>query len=108
MSRRRIIFFAIFGLYHLLVLFFTSYIDIQKQDLSVLTRLYGFIYLFKYGAFLGLALLAVDFIWSWVALRVTRQELEMLNGEVIDLKAKVYDLQKGIQPTVNKDSDTGA
>lgn len=104
MSRRRVIFFAIFGLYHLLVLLFTSYIDIQKQDLGVLTRMYGFIYLFKYGAFLGLLLLAVDFIWSLIAQRATRQEMEVLKGEVMKLKAKVYDLQKGTQPLINKDS----
>lgn len=108
MSRRRIIFFAIFGFYHLLVLLFTSYIDIQKQDLSVLTRMYGFIYLFKYGAFLGLVLLIVDFLWSWIAHRANRQELEILNGEVVDLKAKVYDLQNSVQPEANKNADPDA
>ena len=108
MSRRQIIFFVIFGFYHLLVLLFTSYIDMQKQDLSVLTRLYGFIYLFKYGAFLGLVLVAIDFIWTWMANRASRKQLETLTSEVIDLKARVYDLQKDIQPAANKDTDTSA
>ncbi|HEY5690860.1 MAG TPA: hypothetical protein VIS49_05330 [Cyclobacteriaceae bacterium] len=98
MKKRRLIFFAIFGVYHLIILIFTSYIDAQKQDFGVLTSLYSYLHLFKYGAALGLVLLAIDFIWSWRINILTNRESESLNFEINNLKAKVYDLQEASKP----------
>lgn len=107
MNKRRVIFFAIFGVYHLIVFIFTSYIDVQKSDLGVLTSMYKFIYLFKYGAFLGIALFLVDFIWAWRETRTFSKEQEVLKFEVNNLKAKVYDLQEAskIKPEPDSESD---
>ncbi len=98
MNKRRVIFFVIFGVYHLIILLFTSYIDAQKQDLGVLTRMYGSLHLFKYGAILGLLLFATDFIWSWRFTKSVVKEQEAMKFEINNLKAKVYDLQEAGKP----------
>jgi len=94
MNKRRIIFFTIFGVYHLIVFIFSSYIDVQKSDLGVLTSLYKYIFLFKYGAFLGIALFLIDFIWTWREIKHVSRESDSLKFEINNLKAKVYDLQE--------------
>lgn len=106
MNKRRLIFFAIFGVYHIIILIFTSYIDAQKQDLGVLTSLYGYLHLFKYGAALGLLLLAIDFIWSWRVNMMANRESESLNFEINNLKAKVYDLQEASKPQPKPDTES--
>lgn len=106
MNKRRIIFFAIFGVYHLVILIFTSYIDAKKQDLSVLTSMYSFLHLFKYGAMLGLILFATDFIWNWIDNRAIAKEKEAFEFEINNLKAKVYDLQESTKPKPESDSES--
>lgn len=103
MNKRRLIFFAIFGVYQIIILIFTSYIDAQKQDLGVLTSLYGYLHLFKYGATLGIILLLVEFIWSWRITMLANKESEALNFEINNLKAKVYDLQEAAKPQPETD-----
>ncbi len=106
MNKRRLIFFTIFGVYHLILFIFTSYIDVQKSDLGVLTSMYKFIYLFKYGAFLGIALFLVDLIWAWREAKVFTKDQEALKFEVNNLKAKVYDLQEAAKIKPEPDSDS--
>ena len=108
MNKRRVIFFVIFGVYHLIILVFTSYVDAQKQDLGVLTSMYGWLHLFKYGAVLGLILFAIDFIWSWRLTKSSEKEQEALSFEINNLKAKVYDLQEANkpQPEPNPESES--
>ena len=106
MNKRRIIFFAIFGVYHLVVFIFTSYIDVQKSDLGVLTSLYKYIFLFKYGAFLGIALFITDFIWNWREARMSTKESDTLKFEINNLKAKVYDLQEEAKSVSVSKSDS--
>lgn len=105
MNKRRVIFFTIFGVYHLIILVFTSYIDAQKQDLGVLTSMYGWLHLFKYGAILGLVLFAIDFIWSWRLTKSSEKEQESLTFEINNLKAKVYDLQEANKPQPEPDPE---
>ena len=110
MNKRRVIFFAIFGVYHLIVFVFTSYIDAQKSDLGVLTSMYKFIHLFKYGALLGIGLFMTDFIWSWKNSIDSNKEKDGLKFEINNLKAKVYDLQEGAkapvpEPDTNNDQE---
>ncbi len=113
MNKRRVIFFTIFGVYHLIIFVFTSYIDAQKQDLGVLTSMYGVLHLFKYGAALGLILFATDFIWSWKDKRTFEKSSSEAADEIKNLKAKVYDLQEAKKvesapaPTTPPDSETG-
>lgn len=94
MNKRRRIFFAIFGAYHLIILFFVIYIDSNKEDFGILSQLYSKISLMKYGAVLGILLFVIDLIWWWLEGRTVKQEQETLRHENNTLKAKVYDLQQ--------------
>ena len=109
MTKRRVIFFTIFGVYHVLILIFTSYIDAQKQDFGVLSRMYGFLHLFKYGAILGIILFVIDFVWSWRLNKSAEKNEETLSFEINNLKAKVYDLQESSKvPTVDPGAESEA
>lgn len=94
MNQRRIIFFSIFGAYHLVTLLFTIYMDAQKQDFGMLTKMLSNISLFKYGALIGVILLVTDFIWTWRDARSAEKVNGSLQQEVNTLKAKVYDFQE--------------
>lgn len=105
MTKRRIIFFAIFGVYHLLLLVFAFYMESQRENFKFLGMMLKSFSLFKYGAFLGVLLLVTDVIWSWRENSAQRKENDALVLEANTLKAKVYDLQeaaknKGAAPTV--------
>lgn len=93
MNQRRLIFFAIFGLYHIFIFVFAMYVE-SRKDLAELLNLYDQVKLFKYGALLGLVLFAIDMIWSIAEGRRTKREYEALRHENNTLKAKVYDLQQ--------------
>lgn len=94
MNKRRRIFFIIFGVYHLLLLAFISFIEIQKNDLSLLYGLYTKISLMRNGAILGLLLFLIDFIWNWYEKREAAKIQDIMKHENNTLKAKIVDLQK--------------
>ena len=98
-TKNRIIFFSIFGGYHLIALLFTMYMDSQKLDFGLLSNLLSPISLFKYGAFLGMTLFVVDFIWTWKDKKQTSAAADAMRHENNTLKAKVYDLQEGSKTT---------
>jgi uncharacterized membrane protein len=95
MNKRRLIFLSVFGGYHLMTLLFTVFMETKKNDLSLLYSLFGKITLFKYGAFLGLVLFAVEAVWTWRDAKNTEKEKEAMRHENNVLKAKVYDLSNG-------------
>jgi uncharacterized membrane protein len=105
MKKNRLIFYAIFGTFHLFLLIFTLYVESQKNDFTFLTQLLKFISLTKYGAILGLGLIITDFFWSWKAVKEGNKEKAALTHEVNVLKAKLFDLQeaaaKGAAPQVS-------
>jgi len=91
MNKRRLIFFGIFGAYHLIAFVFTIIIE---NNTGLLFKLVGYISTFKYGTFLGLLLFAIDFVWSWRESKETIKVQEAARHENNTLKAKVYDLQE--------------
>jgi hypothetical protein len=91
MNKRRLIFFGIFGAYHLLAFIFTLIIQYNS---SLLFQLVGYISWFKYGTFLGLLLVVIDFIWWWRESKSFEKNEEAARHENNTLKAKVYDLQE--------------
>ncbi len=50
--------------------------------------------LFKYGTLLGLILVIIDVIWSWIINRDSTKEKAALTHELNTLKAKLFDLQE--------------
>ena len=94
MKKNRLIFYAVFGAFHLFLTIFTMYVDAQRNDFAFLTQMLGWISLMKYGAFFGLILLITDVIWDLSTNRENRREQAALNHEINILKAKLFDLQE--------------
>ena len=95
MKKNRLIFFAVFAAYHLVIFFFTLYIR-SKQDspfelYPVLTHISSFLW----GSLLGLVLLIADFVWTWKTGRNSNRVEEAMRLENNTLKAKIYDLTEG-------------
>jgi uncharacterized membrane protein (DUF485 family) len=59
MNTRRIIFLSIFGAYQLVVFLFTLLVEFKDGYIYTLLNK---VYLFKYGALLGLVLFAIEFV----------------------------------------------
>lgn len=93
MKKNRLIFYAVFAVFHLVSFVFTILI----QDFSFLTRIYGYIPSFKYFAFFGLVLVAVDIIWTLTSNRNLGKEKSVLQNELNTLKAKLFDLQEELK-----------
>jgi hypothetical protein len=97
MTRRRLIFYGIFGAFHLITFIFT--LVLEYSDASSLFSLIKYIGAFKYIAFLGLAMIATDFVWLWLDNRNTQQKEDAMRLENNTLKAKVYDMQEAGKKT---------
>jgi|SRR6185295_2852181 len=97
MTKKRLIFYSIFGAYQVSAFIFTLFID--TDDTSALLSLYGYISWFKYLSFIGVILIAVDFVWSWRQISKVKQEVEEARHENNTLKAKIYDIQETKQPS---------
>lgn len=91
MTKNRVIFFSIFGAFHLISLIFTLMID---ADTSLLFSIVQYISWFKYGTLFGLLLLIGDVIWSRKISKETIIREEEIRHENNVLKAKVYDFQE--------------
>ncbi len=100
MSKRRIIFLSIFGAYELGIFLFSVIVESNKSDMGFLFNIFGSIHLVKYGTFLGVAMLATEFVWTWMDSRKVEKEKEAMRHENNVLKAKVYDLTNGTTSSV--------
>jgi hypothetical protein len=94
MKKNRLIFYAVFGAFHLFLVFFTFYMESNKNDFSFLTQMLRLISLMKYGAIFGLILLITDVIWDRATAKEHEKENAALTGELNTLKAKLFDLQE--------------
>jgi ABC-type transport system involved in cytochrome bd biosynthesis fused ATPase/permease subunit len=90
MNKRRLIFFGIFGIYHLVAFIFTMMIS----DIGMALKIVPYISWFKYGTLLGLLLLVIDLIWWMMESKASLKTQEESRHENNTLKAKVYDLQE--------------
>lgn len=97
MTRKRIIFYSIFGVYQLGAFIFTLIID-STQSTSFLFSLLKYIGSFKYITFVGVVLILIDFTWMWMDGRKQKKMEDDYRHENNVLKAKVYDLQEGTKP----------
>jgi hypothetical protein len=101
MTRNRIIFYSIFGVYQLLSFIFTIIVD-STNSTTFLFGMLKYIGWFKYVTFLGVVLIIIDFIWLWMDGRRQKKAEEDFRHENNVLKAKVYDLQQDVKPEVPK------
>lgn len=101
MTRNRIIFYSIFGVYQLLSFIFTIVID-STNSTTFLFGMLKYIGWFKYITFMGLVLIIIDFVWLWMDGRRQKKAEEEFRHENNVLKAKVYDMQQGVKSEVPK------
>ena len=99
MNKNRLIFYSIFGVFHLFLVIFTFYVDSQKDDFNFLFKILGWMNIMKWGAVLGLLLVSIDVIWSWIINRDSQKEKAELTHELNTLKAKLFDLQEAAKKT---------
>ena len=95
MNKRRLIFFGIFGGFHLIAFVFTV---VMETSVQILLNLVSYIGVFKYITFLGLAMVVTDFIWHWQETKAAKKKEDESRLENNTLKAKVYDLQEAGKP----------
>ena len=114
MKKPKLIFYLIFGLFHLLTFLATLYLDTQSENLGFLFKIQKYIPLMKYWALVGLVLIIIDMVIASFSQRTHQRGLEALEKENNTLKAKMFDLQeagretKGPETLVEKpgESDT--
>jgi hypothetical protein len=94
MKKNRLIFYAVFGAFHLFLVAFTIFIEANKNDFSFLTQMLKWMSLMKYGAFFGLILLISDVVWAYMINRDEQKEKSVVEQELNTLKAKLFDLQE--------------
>jgi hypothetical protein len=94
MKKNRLIFYAVFGAFHLFLVFFAFYVEANKNDFGFLTQILKMVTLMKWGAMFGLILLISDVVWSFMTSRELEKEKALLSQENNTLKAKLFDLQE--------------
>lgn len=100
MNRNRLIFYAVFAVFHIFLMIFSFYVDSQKNDFNFMLKILNWISLMKWGAVLGFILVSLDFIWSWIINRDSQKEKSVLIHELNTLKAKLFDLQESAKGSV--------
>jgi hypothetical protein len=100
MNKRRLIFLSVFGAYQLCIFIFALFVE--NSDPGTLFSIFGKIYLIKWGAFVGIAMLAAEFVWTWMDAKNAAKEKEAMRHENNVLKAKVYDLSNGSTNSSNQ------
>jgi hypothetical protein len=91
MKKNRLIFYAVFAVFHLCAFIFTVVLD---NNTSLLFKMVQYVPMFKYITLLGLILLVADFIWAWKVGKDSQKEQDLLSHELNTLKAKLFDLQE--------------
>jgi len=91
MNKNRLVFYSIFVAFHVVSFIFTIVIE---NNTNMLFSMVKYIPWFKYATLLGLILVIIDVIWTWITNRDSQSEKHALNREVNTLKAKLFDLQE--------------
>jgi hypothetical protein len=103
MKKSRWIFYAIYAVFHIILVIFTFYVDSKRNDFGALLGLLSWLTLAKVGAVIGLILLIIDIVWSRMTNASAEKENGVLQQELQTLKAKLFDMQeasrKPVQPS---------
>jgi hypothetical protein len=75
---------------------------VAKNDITTMIKLAQKATWFKYLSFVGLILLAADFIMHFVTVRQLNKDKEAMQLEMNTLKAKLFDLQEAEKTVVAK------
>ena len=99
MKKNRLIFYAIIGGVHLLIFFFTLYMNSKKDDLQFLINLSKIIWLLPWAMFMLLVLFVTNIILHVRDNKRHQRENVQLIQEMNTLKAKLYDFQESGKKT---------
>lgn len=91
MNRYRLIFFIVFGAFHLGAFVFTIMLE---KDTGLLFKMVSYVPWFKWIALIGLLLWITDLLWSFMLDRTAARERKSLGKELNTLKAKLFDVQE--------------
>lgn len=91
MNRNRLIFFIVFGAFHLGAFVFTVWLE---KDTGLLFKMVSYVPTFKWITLFGLLLLITDVLWSFMLDRTGTRDKAALNKELNSLKAKLFDYQE--------------
>lgn len=91
MNKGRLIFFGVFGAFHLIAFVFTLFLETSA---TFLLSLVSYVGMFKYITFLGLIMVVVDFFWHRQEMKAAKKKEDDSLLENNTLKARVYDLQE--------------
>ena len=91
MNKNRLIFYLVFALFHIGAFIFTIILD---GNTDLMFQMISWVPWFKWITFLGLTLLCVDVVWSWIINKNAEREKAALTKELHTLKAKLFDLQE--------------
>ncbi|MEX2235758.1 MAG: hypothetical protein WD824_26605 [Cyclobacteriaceae bacterium] len=93
MNKNRLIFYLIFALFHIGAFIFTVALG---NSSTFLMSMFSWVPYFKWVTLIGVILVGVDFIWSWIQVKESARERTALFQEVNTLKAKLFDLQEDL------------
>ncbi len=96
MKQKRLFLYLAFVIYQVSAFIFTVLVDGHLDLLGLLK----FIPWFKYIAFVGLILLVVELVWSFIDRRASLKKQNDLEKENVELKAKVYDYQEAAKGAI--------
>ena len=91
MIRNRLIFYIVFGIFHLGALIFTVMLD---NDTGLLFKMVSYVPTFKWLTLFGFILLVTDFLWFLKDYLTTKKEKAAMTLELDTLKARLFDLQE--------------
>ena len=94
MKKNRLIFYAIFAFFQVSIFLFTVYMDVNQNDTGLLFAILKKIWMLKYGALIGILLLATDIIWLMREQKDQQKQRDQLQSDMNNLKAKLFDLQE--------------
>ena len=94
MTKKRLIFYGVFALFHIASFIFTLTLP-NKENFMDMVKYIEWISLFKYVTLIGLLLLVVDVVWAFKADSDAHKEEIAAKQELTHLKAKLFDIQEG-------------
>jgi hypothetical protein len=98
MNRNRLIFFIVFGAFHLGAFVFTILLE---KDTGLLFKMVSYVPWFKWITLVGLLLWITDLLWSFMLDRSAAKERIALGKELNTLKAKLFDVQEASKKQAN-------
>jgi uncharacterized membrane protein YhaH (DUF805 family) len=91
MKKNRLIFYSVFGVLHLFIFIFSLYMDSNSENISLLLKLQGKIWMLKYCSLFLLIMFTTNLILHIRDNNRNKRLHDAQQREITELKAKLYD-----------------